>query len=260
MASLIDLAGLQLDALPLDAVDAGENEGLEESALSVDAAASLARAERHADAIRRVGAVFGPPAPDDRAAYGTYVAQAVDALRLPNISGREIVAVHARTTRGGVKNRLPPPWGLYRLLALLVYDQKVRDHLGVPLRFNSIHRDGPYNAAIGGASKSAHRACTARDRAPVGSSVRSLAEVDAALRRLYVDLSADQARVLASVAKDYSLGPAFSESVFGEPFSASELGFEAGPDRASYTYVGGIGRYKTFVHGDARGVAAAWRG
>ncbi|MAQ95056.1 MAG: hypothetical protein CMM84_16195 [Rhodothermaceae bacterium] len=260
MATLVDLAGLQLDALPAQPIDAGPDEGMEESAAALDLGASLARAERHADAIHRLGAVFAPPSPDDRAAYGTYVAQCVDALRLPNISGREVVAVHARQTRTGVKNRLPKPWGLYRLLALLVYDQKVRDHLGVPLRFNSIHRDGPYNAAIGGASKSAHRACTARDRVAVGSSPRALAEVEASLRRVHVELTTGQARVLAAVAADYGLGPAFTESVFGEPFSRRGLGFTAEADRASYTYVGGIGRYATFVHGDARGVAATWRG
>lgn len=249
-----------MEALPFSPIDAGPDEGLEESLASLDTAASLARAERHAAALHRVGAVFAPPPPEDRAAYGTYVAQCVDALRLPHISGSEIVAVHARQTVTGVKNRLPNPWGLYRLLALLVYDQRVRDRLGVPLRFNSLHRDGPYNASIGGASKSAHRACTARDRAPIGASVHTLAEVDQALRGTRIELTDAQAHVLAAVAKDYRLGPAFSESVYGEPFSRSGLGFQASDVGTSYAHTGGIGRYGSFVHADARGVAATWRG
>ena len=260
MATLVDLAGVQLDALPRQPVDAGPDEGLEESAQAVDPAASLARAERHELAVRRVGAVSSAPDPADRAAYATYAAQAVDALGLANISGPEVVAVHARQTRTGVKNRLPNPWGLYRLLALLVYDQAVRDRAGLPLRFNSLHRDGPYNAAIGGASRSAHRACTARDRVLVGGTVRQLWEVDRALRGKRVRLTTAQAKVLAAVARDYELGPAFTESVFGEPFSARGLGYVSSGTSASYTHTGGLGRYGTFVHADARGAAADWRG
>lgn len=266
MASLVDLAGLQLEALPPSPVDAGPDEGLEESAEAVDLGASLDRAVRHRAALDRVGAVFAPPDPADRARYGTYVEQCVDALRLPNISGREIVAVHARQTRGGVKNRLPDPWGLYRLLALLVYDQRVRDRAGLPLRFNSLHRATAYNAAIGGASRSAHRACTARDRVLVGGTVDQFHEIDRALRGSRVRLTSGQAKVLASVATDYGLSRPFQESVFGEPFSARGLGYvsantpDAGGPTASYNHVGGLGRYRTFVHADARGVAADWRG
>ena len=260
MASLVDLAGLQLDALPRQPIDAGPGEGLEESGLAVDVAGSLVRAERHAQALARVGGVVQAPSPLDRARYGTYVSQAVDALGLAHITGREIVAVHARVTTSGVKNRLPKPWGLYRLLALLVYDQAVRDRAGRALRFNSIHRDTAYNAAIGGASKSAHRACTARDRVLVGGTVSQLWEIDRALRGERVRLTADQARVLASVARDYSLSKAFTESVFGEPFSARGLAFRATADAASFVHTGGLGRYASFVHADGRGVAVDWQG
>lgn len=260
MTSLVTLAGLQLDTLAPEPVLASADEGLEESAYAVDAPATLARAERHAAAIDRVGAVFAPPKPADRAAYGTYVAQAVDALRLANISGDEVVAVHARVTRSGVKNRLPNPWGLYRLLALLVYDQRVRDVAGLPLRFNSLHRATAYNQAIGGASKSAHRACTARDRVLVGGSVRQLWEIDRALRGERVVLRPHQAAVLAQLAKDYRLGTAFTESVFGEPFSRIGVRFRATATAAAYAHTGGLGKYKSFVHVDCRGVASDWKG
>lgn len=264
MSDLVTLAGHQLADLHPDPVDAGPGEGLEESLLAVDSAASLDRAGRHALALGRVGGVVAPPHPSDLAAYGQYVTQCVDALGLANISGAEIVAVHARQTRSGVKNRLPPPWGLYRLLALLVYDQKARDIAGKPLRFNSLHREARYNQAIGGASKSAHRACTARDRALVGGTPAQLAEVDRHLRGTRVRLTADQSAVLRAVARDYRLTNPFAESVFGEPFSATGVGFRAGsgPDETlvSYTHTGGLGRYRTFVHSDCRGLAADWTG
>ena len=266
MAALVDLAGLQLDALTLQPADAGTYEGLEESLYAVDAVGSLVRAERHQAAIARVGGVIAPPrlgrdgAPVDRAAYGKYVAQCVDAMGFANISGVEVLGVHARVTRSGVKNRLPNPWGLYRLLCLLAYDQRARDLLGVALRFNSIHRSGPYNAAIGGASRSAHRACTARDRVPIGATVRELWRVDRKLRGDRVHLTTAQARVLRAVANDYTLSAPFTESVFREPFHAAGLGFRQSADAASYTHSGGLGLYGGFVHADARGRAADWRG
>ena len=246
--ALTDLAGLQLDALPI--------RGAGETMADVDPAASIERAARHECAIARVGAVSAAPDPADRARYGAYAAQVVDAMGLPNISGAEVVAVHARTTRSGVKNRLPAPWGLARLLVCLAYDQRVRDRLGAPVRFNSVYRQKAYNAAIGGASRSQHVACTARDRVPVGPSVRSLYEADLSLAGQRLRLTPAQVAVLGTLARDYKLTGIFQTAAAGAPFSARGLAF----DGKRFNATGGIGKYAGFVHHDLRGTAARWNG
>lgn len=254
MAALTTLAARQLDALP--AFGAGETTD------AVDLEASIARAVRHQDAIERVGSIMHAPDPSDRARYGTYVAMVIDRMAFANISGAEIVAVHARQTKSGVKNRLPAPWGLARLLVCLCYDQKVRDRLGAPLRFNSVYRAKDYNRAIGGASRSQHVACTARDRVGIGvgadvaSAVRALHETDLSLAGQVIRLTTKQAAVLSTVASDYNLTGVFQTPAAGAPFSASGLGFTG----TRFNATGGIGKYSGFVHHDLRGVATRWNG
>ena len=202
--------------------------------------------------------MVGAPSYDDRARYAQYAVQLVDAMRLPNISGAEVVAVHSRVTASGVKNRLPKPWGLLRLLYGLAYDQLVRFEGGAPLRFNSLYRETAYNRAIGGASKSAHRACTARDRVLVGHAPTVLYAVDRKLAGTRVSFSPEQQAVIRALRSDYALGLPLTEAVYGEPFRARTLA----ADVTGFTHVGGLGLYRRsgFVHADCRGIASRWDG
>jgi hypothetical protein len=248
-AAVRALSERQIAALPSLPVHAGPDEGEEESAAALDLAATRARIDRHA-----AEAVRANPSPEAR--YEDYVAACVDALRLPNISGAEVCAVHKRVTRSGRKNSLPPPSLLVRLLLCLIHDQRARSMAGVPLRFNSLYRSPSYNAAIGGASRSQHRVGTARDRVLIGASVSDLHRIDRALRGTRHVLTAAQRAVVERVRRDYQLGPVFTGSVYGEPFSARGVSF----DGRAYTHSGGLGRYSSFVHADCRGAATDWRG
>lgn len=246
VADLVHAQTLSLPALP---VQAGPEEGFEESAREVDVDETAARVRRHAAEAARAS-------PSAEALYEEYVATCVDAMGLPDISGAEVVAVHKRVARNGAKNALPPAWGLARLLLCLVHDQAVRSTAGAPLRFNSLYRATAYNRAIGGASKSAHRVCTARDRVLLGQSAAQLHQVDRALRPTRHRLTTAQRAVVARVVRDYRLGPVLADAVYGEPFSARGVRF----DGAAFTHEGGLGRYASFVHADCRGERSDWRG
>lgn len=273
MASIVSLADGQLDALPAKRVHAGPGEGLEESTATpahpggVDVAGSLARARRHSAALARLGGVVVPPSYDDRPAYSRYVVQAVDALRLAHVSGAEVVAVHSRVTATGVDNRLPPPWGLARLLVRLVYDQAVRDEIGAGLRFTSLHRTAPYNLAIGGERNSQHVVCLAADRAPLGGvTAADLHRAERAMRGRRIALSPARWAVVERVMQDYRLRPAtlLTGPVLGEPFSRAGLGFTAAASGrpGGFNALGGLGKYEQsgFVHADLRGIRAQWNG
>ena len=263
MPSIPDLMEKQLDLLVSASEETPNAEPpgeVEESSDSVDTSASMSAAREAEHSIGETAEVISPPFYEDVDKYRKYAVQALDALKLPNISGAEIVAVHSRVTASGVRNRLPRPWGLVRLMALLVYDQTVRSLAGMPIRFTSLHRTLAYNAAIGGATRSQHPACTARDRALIGSGsrrsrVRKLAQIDLKLRGSRVDFSDDQMLAIHTVREDYALtSPPFSTRIYNEPFNPAGVGW----DGAGYTHLGGIGQYNTFVHADCRGMARDW--
>jgi hypothetical protein len=185
-------------------------------------------------------------------------------MGLRNVSGAEVLATHARVTHSGVKNRLPPPSLLPRLLVRLVLTQKARDLVG-GLRLNSLHRVGVYNAAIHGEPNSAHRACTAADEHPLQTTVAQLHAAYESLTGARLELTSAQTAVVQRVCRDYRLrfDEVLKGSVFGEPFSAKGVAFGSLPDgRAAFTVRGGLGKYvrSGFVHADLRGVRARWNG
>ena len=221
-----ELAALQIATLAYAPAWAGADEGYEESATYVDLDATLDRIARH-EATRSA----------PHAAYEQYVADAVDACRFANFTGPEIVAVHKRVTRSGVRNQLPPPAALVRLIVGLCIDQQVRYVGALPLRQNSLYRAPAYNKAIGGASRSQHLTGSARDRVLVGGTVAQLAQVDEAMEGTSVTLTPEQRKTLGRIVRDYDLG-------FYVPHAV--------------TVAGGLGRYSWGVHRDQRGKRARW--
>ena len=243
--ALADLAGLQLGSLPLV--------GAEEDLRTVDPVASVARAERHELALRAAA----PSADyDDRAGYAALVRDFWDALRLANISGTEGVAVHARTSKNGVKNRLPRPWGAVRLAYLLVFWQHVRDDVGA-VRLASLHRLLAYDLDIGGVGRRGqHPACAAADAHPLSASVKDTAAAVRRVSRQRLELTAEQRRAIAAFRKATGYrGVAFSGPVRSEPYVP---GVRA--DGAAFSPLGGEGRYRWGLHKDLRGYPASWWG
>ncbi|MEM6326546.1 MAG: D-Ala-D-Ala carboxypeptidase family metallohydrolase [Bacteroidota bacterium] len=244
-----DLAGLQFEALSASAIYAGQEEGYEEATEAVDLAATLARIERH-----RTEAAKARPHPGAR--YEDAFVRFIDDLGYPNISGVEIAAPHKRVLRSGIANEIPRPWIALRLALVLRIDQEIRSRAGFPIRFNSLVRSKAYNRGIRGASRSQHLVGTARDRVLVGGSPRELARLDAEMQGKRILFTDDQLRVIERWRKAYSLGQPFSRGVWNVPFSARGVGW----DGQGLTVLGGVGRYRSFVHADNRGVSASWRG
>ena len=222
-----DLAALQIGTLAAAPAWAGAGEGYEESAPYVDLDATLDRIVRH-EATRAA----------PHAAYEQYVADVVNACRFANFTGPEIVAVHKRVTRSGVRNQLPPPAALVRLIVGLCIDQQVEYVGALPLRQNSLYRAPAYNKAIGGASRSQHLTGSARDRVLVGETASHLAQIDEAMEGERILLTPDQADTIRRIVRDYRLAPALAVG--------------------AVTVRGGLGKYNTFVHRDNRGTAARW--
>lgn len=255
---LAALAALQLDALPAGLIATPEGD-VEECRAVVDRAASEDRAVRHQDGLARGTAALGqsnlaPYATEGPGAplYAASVARFIDALALPHISGAEIVAVHSRVSRKGVANVLPPPWGVLRLAYCLVYEQRVRNAAGGPLRFTSLHRSPDYNRSIGGVTlQPQHVACTARDRLLVGQSPRELQKLDVAFQGQPVRFSDLQRAALTTWRMYYALDVPFQTAARGVQINAR--GVAAGA--AGFDHRGGVGLYlvQGFVHADTRG-------
>jgi len=242
MASVHEYAALQLSTL----------DGME--AAACDADASLARAERHAEAVATVKPA---PRPTDRAAWGAYVADLVDLAEYPAFTGAEVIATHARQTSKGTKNRLPGAWGVLRLLYVLSYAQALRARVGAPLRLNSLYRDPAYNRAIGGASLSQHIAAAAADLGPgAGTSVTELHRAAEAVQGVRLGLSPTVQEAINKLFLDMGTTGAFSGPAHRVPCNVRAL---SATTRA-ITLIGGIGRYRSFVHVDLRGSRSRWQG
>ena len=248
-----DFSGLQFEALPSTNVYAGKEEGYEESQRAVDVEATVARIERHrAEAARAT--------PSKQARYEAYVVARIDELRLRYHTAAEIVALHKRVTRRGVRNTLPPPSLLPRFLIALIVMDAERARIGRAVRKNSFYRAPPYNADVGGGSLSAHQACTAWDSAVVTGSQSDLHQVQEAMEGEVVRIAPHQLAVIARVCNDYTLRMAdvLAGAVYGEPFQASGLRLDLVPPSCSVTVRGGQGDYRTFGHRDLRGRRARW--
>ena len=207
---------------------AGDSEGYEEFTGCIDIDATLARIERHRAQSDTV-----------QAKWEAYVVEAIDAMKLANFSGDEVVAVHKRVHRSGVRNQLPTPRQLLHVMYGLVIDQRVRDEVGA-LRLTSLVRSTDYNRAVGGKSASRHLVGDAKDRVPLRASVADLARVDDKFEGKRIALTFDERVAIARHASTYSLAVVGGEIVVG----------------------GGLGIYRRsgFVHRDNRGKRARWNG
>ena len=218
-----------------------------ETAEKVDAEASLKRAKRHAAEMRRAS-------PNEFATYEQEFTAAVDALGLAAFSGAEVVAPHKRVASNGAKNTLPPPKLAPRLFVCLCVEQLIRNEVG-PVRLNSLHRIEAYNRAIGGATCSQHRVCTAIDGAPLSTTPTQMRNVFKELRGQRFRLTGQQRGVISTWSTKYDTTP-FSGPVFCESIVPATLNF----DGDAITIAGGVGLYRTFLHSDLRGKNVGWNG
>ena len=255
---LVTLAERQLASLPFVAIPEGPEgadgpeRGVEESILSVDTQASIQRAERHALAIARTASA---PRYHDRAAWAGFVSDFFDDLGCANFPGAEIVAVHARQTWSGVKNRLPDAWGVLRLALVVIRAQHYRDRVG-GLRPTSLCRVPVYNDAIGGAPLGQHPWCTAADLVPLQATVAEFARLVREMRGTRLVLTDRQRRAIAA----FRAATGYTGSVLSGPVRGEPYGPGVRYDGASFRSSGGEGVYGTFCHGDLRGYPATWKG
>ena len=169
----------------------------------------------------------------------------IDALKLPNFTGREILESITRS-RGGVENAFPPASLYANLVPTLCLLQTLRDELGCPLHPTSTYRSAAYNRAVGGAARSQHMAFRAIDIQAEGVDPSEVARALRALRGKPIPIPGpfDLVRMQAA----------------GVPFDGGALDIQPNPGGASSRFVfhGGIGEYATFVHVDCRGTDDEW--
>ena len=143
----------------------------------------------------------------------------IDSLNLRFFKGREFTWLWTRKTPLGVKNSVPPKKIWENIVQTLVVLDRARELLGVPVTITSAYRSPAYNAAVGGARFSQHLVFNALDVIPRGKTPAHLAAVIRGLR----------------------------SRRFVHPITKSR-----------FTFRGGVGSYRSFVHIDTRGHDADW--
>ncbi|HEX8209680.1 MAG TPA: D-Ala-D-Ala carboxypeptidase family metallohydrolase [Longimicrobium sp.] len=146
----------------------------------------------------------------------------IDGLGFQHFRGSEFTPYWSRV-RNGVKNSVPPKELWDNIVETLAVLDAFRAQLGKPVSLLSTYRSPQYNAAVGGASKSMHKAFRA------------------------VDFTCSSGRP-----KEWA---ALLKSFRGRQFQNPHTG-------KTFTFRGGVGIYvaSNFVHLDTRGVDVDWSG
>lgn len=135
-----------------------------------------------------------------------------------NFSAREISCYWSRT-KGGAKNAPPPKYLWHRFVPTLRVVDDLRDQFGEPVTVSSNYRSPAYNTQCGSPNPADPRALAGR-----GSQHVRFAAADIQVRG-----------VSSTRVADYLLG-----------------------ERRRGAFVGGVGKYATFVHVDTRPYNATW--
>jgi len=149
----------------------------------------------------------------------------ISSLKLDHFNYREFLIAVGRT-QNGVTNTFPPRDLWLNIGPTAIVLDALRDVLQVPITIHSCYRSKPYNAEIGGASRSQHMRFTAAD-----------------ISSPYADPD-----IIAETLRS------FQNSTFEVPFDVSHLQYEG----LCFRFEGGIGLYNNFVHVDTRGRNLYW--
>lgn len=143
----------------------------------------------------------------------------------------------------------PPPRKLWHNIALpaIVLD-RLRAELGKPIIVTSCYRVPAYNRKVGGSPGSQHQAFAAIDFKVRGVSPADVVEV---LKRWRSEVNL------------FRIPVRIERVPFRDPvvtFDELETWDRRGSSACMMRWLGGIGRYSTFTHLDARGKSATWTG
>lgn len=145
----------------------------------------------------------------------------LDSFGFKHFTGRRDFTPYWSRVRKGVRNAPPPEEYWPNIIKTLTLLDALRDHLGVSIAIHSSYRRPPYNAAVGGATKSQHLVFNALD--------------------------------FSSAKGSPSQWAATLKSWRGKTF-------EIPGGHGRFTFHGGVGLYRTFVHVDTRGSDVSWYG
>lgn len=137
---------------------------------------------------------------------------------LPDFSGDEITRLLYNRCRG-LQNSVPPSRVWNNIAPTLAVLQRLRTDLSTPINMTSVYRDPNYNTCIGGVSNSFHS---------LRSDNKSMTAID-----FYVN--SGNPRAWARKLRSYR-GQTFTNPATGK----------------SFTFIGGIGTYRSFTHIDTR--------
>ncbi len=161
-----------------------------------------------------------PGAEIESASLSTELEAYIDGLGLSYFSGSEFTPYWSRTC-GNVRNSAPPRNLWNNIAPTLAVLDRLRGEIGAAISITSSYRDPDYNACVGGVANSQHKKFTAIDFVARRGTPSSWA---AKLRH-------------------------YRDQQFTNPH-----------DGSSFSFRGGIGTYRTFVHIDTRGWNADWTG
>lgn len=168
----------------------------------------------------------------------------VDRLDLRHFRAEELLHAVGRTA-GSARNRMPPRESWRNIVPTILVLDTLRAEIGAPIRVLSGYRSPDYNRAVGGAAASQHLDFRALDFTCDRGGPDDWAETLRSWRH----------RPFASPV------PVEPRSVHS-PLDAAALRVNESPHGVAFLFRGGIGVYpqSRFVHVDARGINADWRG